>query len=408
MRSSGWVLASWLTRVTTLLLLIAPAVPQDAILRAQAAEEAPPKRPHLNLVGDAEIFAKRLRLTPASRQTVGAAWLSEKKYVAGGFEAVFRFQITEPGGLGPGADGFAFVLQNHGPDAIAGRGSAGGFSLSRDLSEPAIPRSIAVFFDTFQNDDALDPSSNYIAVCTNGPMPNMRWPPSRLGVGRKLKVRLKDGRVHEARVRYKPPVITVSLDNGDPEIRVPVDLRTVVDASGYAYVGFTASTGNGYENHDILDWSFTPAIPDVSSDITLVQSNITYSRTSCLEGRNLCTPPEAIVEENGPGQYHVILPAHLPWGAGIPNPGARPVTVTNRKGNVCLDSKALEQCSGPDGMATGTMGDKDRASLIDPDRNPGALIVKTDRGQTLFSVNGRKGRAFTANEGFFEFDVTLK
>jgi hypothetical protein len=167
-----------------------------------------------------------------------------------------------------------------------------------------------VFFDTYENSDAHDPSDNYIAISTNGPIHKMRWPPSRLGVGRKLKIRLKDGRVHEARIRYMPPVITVYLDNGKPEIQVPVDLGTVVDASGYAYIGFTASTGNGYENHDILDWSFTPA---VSSDITSVQTNITYFRTNCLEGRNLCTPPQAIVEESGPGQYHVIIPAHLAW-----------------------------------------------------------------------------------------------
>jgi hypothetical protein len=233
----------------------------------------------------------------------------------------------------------------------------------------------------------------------------MRWPPSRLGVGRRLNIRLKDGRVHVARIRYMPPVITVYLDNGEPAVHVPVDLGTVVDASGYAYMGFTASTGNGYENHDILDWSFTPA---VSSDISSVQSNITYFRTGCLEGRNLCTPPQATVEESGPGQYHVILPAHLAWGASIPNPGSRPLTVTNAKGNACFDIKAPEQCSGPEGIATGTMGDGNRASFIAPDRNPGALIVKTERDQTFFSVNGRKGRAFTSNEGFFEFDVTLK
>jgi len=102
----------------------------------------------------------------------------------------------------------------------------------------------------------------------------------------------------------------------------------------------------------------------------------------------------------------VILPGHLAWGASVPNPAARELTITNMKGNVCMDIRAPEQCSGPEGMATASIGE--RASFIAPDRTPGALIFKTERGQTLFSVNGRKGRAFTFNEGFFEFDVTWK
>lgn len=84
------------------------------------------------------------------------------------------------------------------------------------------------------------------------------------------------------------------------------------------------------------------------------------------------------------------------------------MTITNAKGNVCLDIKAPEQCGGPEGIATGTIRDGNRTSFIAPDRNPGALIVKTERDQTFFPVNGRKSRASTSNEGFFEFDVMLK
>src|SRR6202022_1564031 len=121
--------------------------------------------------------------------------------------------------------------------------------------------------------------------------------------GRKLKVRLKDGRVHEARILYKPPWMSVSLDGGEPEVRVPVDLRTVADESGLGILCFTASTGNGYENHDILTWNFTPTAVD--SNVSMVRLDISYLRTICLEDHNLCTPAEAQVQETGPGQYHV-------------------------------------------------------------------------------------------------------
>jgi Legume lectin domain len=337
---------------------------------------------------------------------VGASWFLEKQQVADGFEAVFRFQITNTGGLGPGADGLAFVLQNEGPNAIAGRGSAGGFALGGGwgIKEAhGIPRSIAVFFDTYKNIDGEDPSDNYVAICTNGPIPSMRWPPNRLGVGRKLNVRLKDGRVHLARIRYRPPMMSVYLDDGEPEVRVPVDLRTVTDELGAAYVGFTASTGNGYANHDILAWSFTPVAPSVTSDISVVESRITFQMTKCMEGRNLCTPPEAVVEERGPGQFHVILPAHLPWGASIPNPNGRSVSVSRPQGYVCWDPQAREGCSGPEGIAPADSG-----GLLVPGSNLGALVMKPEKGRTWFSVNGTPGRGFSANEGAFEFDVVLK
>lgn len=361
----------------------------------------------LQLVGDAEVWQNRIRLTPALPQTAGAAWFAERQPIAAGFEMVFQFQLTQQGGLGNGADGFAFVLQNNGPEALAGRGSARGFALGdgrQDRSQPGIPHSIAVFFDTHRNRDGLDPSDNYIAVCTNGQVGKMRWPPNRLGTGTRLKIRLKDGRPHLARIRYKPPMLLVYLDDGEPELRVPVDLSTVVDAQGRAFIGFTASTGEGWENHDILGWKFKPDEPQVSSEITVVNSEITFSPTTCLSGRNLCTPPEAMVEEHGPGQYHVVLPAHLEWGAGIPNPQKLQAVITNTRGNACWDlDNPSAGCGGPDGVA-GPRND----ALVSPDQPAGALISKSEKGRVWFTVNGRKGKRFASNQGFYEFDVTLR
>jgi hypothetical protein len=318
----------------------------------------------------------------------------------------FRFQLTGQGGLGPGADGFAFVLQNSGPEAIAGPGSAGGFAVGggqRDPHQPGIPRSLAVFFDTFRNPDGLDPSDNYIAICTNGTIRKMRWPPPRLGVATKLPFRLKDGRIHAARIRYRPPLMLVYLDREEPLLHVPVDLSPVMDAEGNAFVGFTASTGNGFENHDILAWSLQP---DVSSSMAVVQSSIRFLNITCMEGRNLCTPKEASVEERAPGQYHVVLPAHLEWGAGIPNPSGRPVTLENVRGNVCWDLQArgAEGCSGPEGTGAAPAGQKE---FLAPDQKAGALVMKNAGGRTWFSVNDRS-RGFADNQGYFEFDVRVQ
>jgi hypothetical protein len=383
--------------------------PQSSSIESTNSQTTQSK-PGIMLVGSAEMVGSRLRLTPATRQTVGAAWFLKREYVAAGFEMVFDFQITERGGLGFGAYRLAFVLQNDGPEAIAGRGSAGGFALGDgrlDPSKRGIPRSIAVFLETYRNGDGGDRSDNYVAICTNGAISSMRWPPRRLGVRRRLRIRLKDGRVHRARIRYKPPMMSFSLDDGEPEVHVPVDVRTVVDPSGYAWIGFTASTGKGFENHAILGWSFTATRPEVSSHIELVESNITFLPSNCRAGRNLCTPAQADVREDGPGRYHIVLPAHLPWPASIPNPANRTIEIDNAKGYVCLGISAPERCSGPAGMSASILRDRHRSSPLQPDGNLGALIFRSERGRTFFSVNGSE-RLFGGNEGFFEFNVTLK
>ena len=325
----------------------------------------------MNLVGAARRAGPVLRLTPAAQQTAGAAWLEKKQQISSGFDTSFQFQLTNQGGLGKGADGFAFVLQNAGPSAIAGRGSSGGFALGDGQRNPhsqGIPRSIAVFFDTYRNGDAKDPSDNYIAVCTNGRVGKMHWPPPRLGFTRHLNVFLKDGKVHEARIVYQPPVIKVFLD-GEAVLTTRVDLSTIAVADGRAYVGFTASTGSGYQNHDILNWSFSGG-PNFSS--AMVTSDITFLRAACLPDRNLCTPDHAIVEQKGSGSYHIVLPANLAWGASVPGSNA---VVSNARGIVCR-----EDCIGP---ADG-------------------LISKMKDGRVYFSVNGG------GYEGFFEFDVDVR
>lgn len=345
--------------------------------------------PAMQLAGDAVISGNVLRLTPARPRLVGAAWLAAKQQVSTGFETTFDFRLTQQGG--GGADGFAFVLQNSGPHAIAGRGAAGGFAMGDgrgDPHAPAIPSSIAIFFDTYQNKDSGDPSGNYLAICSTGRPENMKWPPSRLAVMPRLHVKMKDHKPHGVRIVFKPPILSVSLD-GAEVLTAPVDLSLVTGAKGEAYAGFTASTGDGYQNHDILNWSFTEGPPKGD-----VSSNISFSEFACLPDRNLCTPDRAVVTETGVGTYHVILPANLEWGATVASDTA---VITNARGTICWDAT---HCNGPDGNSV-IAGD----GFLAPGRPQGALIVRTKDGKTDFSVNGRNA---ADNQGFFEFDVARK
>jgi hypothetical protein len=275
----------------------------------------------LSLVGDAAVSGgKILRLTPARPNRSGATWSLEKQPVGFGFDTTFQFQLTQQGGLGRGADSFAFVLQNSGPAALGGRGSAGGFAVADPTYHPhetGIPWSIAVFFDTFQNAEEGDPSANYVAFRTHGRPGEMRWPAERLAFTPHLHVNLKDRKLHTARISFQPPVLSVFLDGSSaPVLEGVVDLSIVVDLQSRAWVGFTASTGGGYENHDILNWNFAGA--DVSSTMSMVSSQINFLMSASLPDRNLCTPERAVVEPTGAG-YHIVLPANLEWGASVPN-----------------------------------------------------------------------------------------
>lgn len=373
---------------------LAPLLLLSALLRAQPGFPLRDfsSRAGLRLKGSAFTAGSVLRLTPAERQRAGAAWLLDKVNLASGFDTSFQFQLTRQGGLGPGADGFAFVLQNSGPDALGGRGSAGGFAFGDPhlYDDAGIPQSIAIFFDTFQNGETRDTSDNYIAICTAGTPQSMRWPPPRLAYTHKLPARLKDRKIHAAHISYHPPILSVYLDSR-LVLTSTVDLRTITDAHGAAYIGFTASTGNGYENHDILSWSFL--LPDVTSNVSVVSSEISFLKSACLPNRNLCTPEHPIVDQTAPGTWHVVLPANAEWGAGIPNPSGTPITIENARGIVCWNVQALGEhgCNGPTGNASGA----------------GALIHRTSDGRTWFSVDDRTGN-FRDNEGYFEFDVRLQ
>lgn len=340
----------------------------------------------LRLLGATTVESRALRLTPSLEFQHGAAWRTERLAVREGFETAFRFRISDPQGLDNGADGFAFVLQNNGPDALAGRGASGGFGLGDgrgDRSKPGIANSLAIFFDTHRNPE--DNSGNAISILTNGDKKKMRWPPPRLAVNWKPQVQLKDERTHEVRILFAPPLLSVYVDD-HLELRGPVDLARILGPDGKAYVGFTAATGAGYENHDILDWRFRPSN---TSDAYTVDSEISFARFPCLPAKSLCTPTASLVEPLGPGRFHIIVPAHLPWSAEIPNPQGRPIVLNNRKGAICWL---------PSASACGSAADRPAGEL-------GALAIETKNGRTRFGITDSQPQD---NEGYYEFTVEIE
>lgn len=231
---------------------------------------------------------KVLRLSlDGNTHVSGSAWFqTQQQSVSRGFTSVFHFQITHSVsfGLNP-ADGIAFLIQNSsgegfGTQARGGAGGSIGYGPGDD-EDPgtAIPNSLAVEFDTYQND--FDPNANHIAVQSCGTLPNSpdHNGPCALGIVTDLGgMTLADGFEHTAVIEYDPPagdatgILRVFIDNfGTPILTVNVDLSSLLSLSedDTAWVGFTGATGSLTENNDILSWTFTPGTTETTITQTL-------------------------------------------------------------------------------------------------------------------------------------------
>ncbi len=225
----------------------------------------------LNLIRDASVAnSNTLRLTPAASGKEGAVWYAaEKQFVALPWETTFAFNLNEnSSGTSGGSDGFTFAIQNSDPTYVAGGGHHLGYT--------SLANSLVIEFDTAQS--LGDPSGSHISVHTNGTGPN-GWEESlSLGSFNTLTP-MDDATTHTAKIRYTNGELSVFLDDlVNPVLVVPVDLDSLLDLDqGRAWVGFTASTGGGYQNHDILNWSYKVLVDTSTTvavgDVALVEGS---------------------------------------------------------------------------------------------------------------------------------------
>ena len=197
----------------------------------------------LTLLRQASSNNSVLRLTPSVAWEAGLAWYNNRQDVQSGFETEFDFRITDR--QEDGADGFAFVVQAHSQTA-QGHGYVG------------IPRSIAVAFDTYYNEDHGDPNDNHISVQTNGMFANTYNHDYR-SLATNIQIpQMGDGAVHTVRIVYKGDVLSIYMDDLETSrINVEVDIDALLNLNGAgAWVGLTAQTGGAFENHDILRWGY--------------------------------------------------------------------------------------------------------------------------------------------------------
>ncbi len=209
-----------------------------------------------------------LQLTPAVAMKSGAAWLADPVALGPGgtFNTTFQMQISKVGGVGA-ADGITFFLGAN----TTGLGKTGG-----TLGYSSGPKnSLAIEFDTFYNEGTLDSSSNHVAVDLKGFLNNYAsgnpygvtsCAPGSMGNGC-----MANGNVWTVDIDYNGLTKKLNVYVTDSAIGSPfhvinnytLDALAILGTST-VYAGFTGATGGGYEQQDILNWSFDPpgAVPE--------------------------------------------------------------------------------------------------------------------------------------------------
>jgi MYXO-CTERM domain-containing protein len=119
------------------------------------------------------------------------------------------------------------------------------------LGIEAVNPAVSVEFDTFCN-DMIDPSSSHVGVDVNGDVHSLATA--------NVTPFLNDGNRWYAWVEYNGVKLTVRVSQ-TPDRPATALLSYAIDIQGSlgtdsAYVGFTASTGGGYQDHDILQWTY--------------------------------------------------------------------------------------------------------------------------------------------------------
>lgn len=217
----------------------------------------------LQLNNDAGRVGNVLRLTPATTSQRGSAFSTSAITLASNvsFSTYFQFRITNSGGTadgdGVGADGIVFVLQT--VSNTAG-GSGGGIGYS------GLANSVGVEFDTYNNLPQFgDPDGNHVGIDLAG---------SVLSVKTQLEpTRFNNGQIWNAWIDFNGATNLLearwSLSAARPaaaQLSDTVNLASVLGSST-AFAGFTAGTGGGFGDQDILRWEFRDTFSPIDDSI---------------------------------------------------------------------------------------------------------------------------------------------
>ncbi len=188
------------------------------------------------------------------------------------FSAFFKFRISNPGGswwdgTDTGGNGLAFVIQPVGNDVVGGDWEGPGYA--------GISPSIAMEFDTFQNGEYNDTSSNHLGINLNGDLDHGSGSPFTADVS----PRFDDGNVWYAWVDYDGSNMEVranqtGLRPAAPALSRELDLAAILGQTE-AYIGFTAATSGAWGDHDLLQFQYRNGYDPIDSpDVTIFSLDV--------------------------------------------------------------------------------------------------------------------------------------
>ena len=209
----------------------------------------------LFLNGGAKVSGSSLRLTDGGLNERRGVFSSRRVGISS-FYSAFDFHLTGADGGPPTADGFTFVLQGNGPDALGAAGAGLGYGPSSPaFSGPAIDHSIAIKFDLHNN---AGEGTSSTGLYLNGAIPTV---PADNFLDTN-SIDLHNGDVFHVIMIYDGSYLELQVSDlttgASYSTAAPVNLTELVGGET-AYVGFTAATGSGSAVQDILNWTFTSA-----------------------------------------------------------------------------------------------------------------------------------------------------
>jgi hypothetical protein len=215
----------------------------------------------MKLGGLAVQRGSTITLTTSGPYQAGSAWLPVKQSVSQGFDLRFKFRLTDGADNGfadggsPGADGVAFVMQNSAAVATGGNGAGLGYD--------GLSSSLIVEFDAFLNQLYSDPSTSHIAIQVSDPtrVRPTHVPPYVRGMATTAVPEFRsDGTVYHARIVLQGKRMIIYCDTTgsltSPLLTVDnLDLKEILKlgADESTFMGFTASTGISYQQHELLE-----------------------------------------------------------------------------------------------------------------------------------------------------------
>nr|GMD49524.1 L-type lectin-domain containing receptor kinase VIII.1-like [Ipomoea batatas] len=240
-----------------------PRIPQDVSLLGSAAISSeqsclqipkPSQSTDLKHLAGRAIYSSPIRLfdpvtqTPASFQTTFSF-----QFQAPPNNNSVKTQQLDPDDVINGGHGLTFIIV---PDEFTVGRSGPWLGMLNDVCDDNY-KSVAIEFDTRRNPEFGDPNDNHVGINLGSIVSTAAVNASDVGID------LNDGSVHRAWISYDGNLRFIEIrlgadNNGYPSKPVysgSLDLSPYLNE--YMFVGFSASTGNHTQIHNVMTWNFT-------------------------------------------------------------------------------------------------------------------------------------------------------